>query len=557
MERRKRRWRDALRHLASGKAPSDERQHHAAQTLEAALGHAPSTREYARASRRIRFQLGQRDEFRAGLIRAGAFDAAIREVLLEEGVPEGLIALPYVESSFNLSAYSKYGAAGPWQFMRSTGRRFLKIDYVVDERLDAIIATRAAARLLRKNHNSLESWPLAITAYNHGRAGMARAVRRLGTRDIDRIIEKYRSRSFGFASRNFYVQFLAASEILQSHESYFGPLVRDKPTTVDRVKLPFYAALADLEELGVSPEAVKRLNPSLRPPVFRGMKRIPRNFELKLPAGSVGTDTEAWLAQVPETRRYTSQTKSRYYRVRAGDTLGRIARRNSTSVSALVAQNGLRNRHRIRKGQVLEIPGPGQKAKPPSRRTAKTARDRIAERGPRPVAAPTQKIAALAPEPEFLGPWRTLQPISGNAHWHRLRGNSTHVGPLETLGHLADWLGVSSQRLRNLNHLDRRDLLRLGQRIELDFSRTPEEIFRQRRLEYHKGIEEDFFESFVITGTIEHRLQVGDNLWELSRQTYSVPIWLLQRYNPELDLSELVPGRKLSVPVIAPTGRIS
>ena len=111
--------------------------------------------------------------------------------------------------------------------------------------------------------------------------------------------------------------------------------------------------------------------------------------------------------------------------------------------------------------------------------------------------------------------------------------------------------------MRQLNHLKGRDLLKLGQRIELDFSRTPEQVFRQRRLQYHKGIEEDFFESFVITGTIEHRLQIGDNLWDLSRETYSVPIWLIQRYNPEIDLSQLVPGRKLSVPVIEPAGRAS
>ena len=561
VKRRKRRWRDALRHLASGKAPSEDRQHRAARALEAALGHAPSTREYARASRRIRFQLGQRDEFRAGLIRSGAFDAAMRAVLLEEGMPEGLIALPYVESSFNLSAYSKYGAAGPWQFMRSTGRRFLKIDYVVDERLDPLVATRAAARLLRKNYESLASWPLAITAYNHGRAGMARAVRRLGTRDIERIIEEYRSRSFGFASRNFYVQFLAASEILQIHESYFGPLMRDEPRLVDEVTLPYYTELADLQDLGVSLELVKQLNPSLRPPVFRGLKRIPRNFKLKLPAGSVGEDPDAWLARVPESGRYSSQTRSRYYRVRGGDTLGKIARRNRTTVSALVSQNSLRNRHRIRKGQVLELPSPGRNARPGSPKAPKAsppaAETRDAERGLWPGSPPTRQTAEARPEPEFLGPWLALEPISDDVHWHRLLGNSTAVGPLETLGHFADWLGVATQRLRQLNHLKGRDLLKLGQRIELDFSRTPEQVFRQRRLQYHKGIEEDFFESFVITGTIEHRLQIGDNLWDLSRETYSVPIWLIQRYNPEIDLSQLVPGRKLSVPVIEPAGRAS
>lgn len=560
-EARKREWRDLLRRLASGKAPTEERERHAAQALEAALGHPPTARDYTQASRRIRFQLGQRDKFRAGLVRAGAYEAVMREVLREEGVPERLIALPHVESSFNLSAYSKYGAAGAWQFMRSTGRRFLTINYAVDERLDPLVSTRAAAQLLRKNYESLESWPLALTAYNHGRAGMARAARRLGTRDIDQIIEKYRSRSFGFASRNFYVQFLAASEILQSYESYFGPLVRDEPAVIDELALPFYLEVADLAELGVAPEVVKHFNPSLRPPVFRGMKRIPRGFRLRLPAGTVGDDPEAWLAKLPEKQRHAAQTRSRYYRVRTGDTLGKIARRNSTSVSALVAQNQLRNRHRIRKGQVIEIPDPVQshrKSAPKTLvRTAQAAPARDAKPVVKPRATTSAALRSEGPSVEILGPWPALDPISTNAHWHRLHGSSTTVGPLETLGHFADWLGIATQRLRKLNRLSAERPLRLGQQLTLDFSRIPQDVFRHRRLEYHKGIEEDFFESFAITGTIEHRLQRGDSLWELSYETYSVPIWLLQRYNPDTDVSQLIPGEKLSVPVITRVGQPS
>ena len=70
----------------------------------------------------------------------------------------------------------------------------MTINYTIDERLDPIRATRAAAELLRDNYNSLGSWPLAITAYNHGDAGMRRAKRRLGTDDIAVIIAKYHSR---------------------------------------------------------------------------------------------------------------------------------------------------------------------------------------------------------------------------------------------------------------------------------------------------------------------------------------------------------------------------
>ena len=118
--------------------------------------------------------------------------------------------MPHVESSFDPYAYSKVGAAGLWQFMRSTGRRFLRIDAAVDERLDPYRATEAAAQLLSYNYRLLGSWPLAITAYNHGAEGMRRAREQLGTDDIVRIVRDYHSPTFGFASRNFYVSFLAA-----------------------------------------------------------------------------------------------------------------------------------------------------------------------------------------------------------------------------------------------------------------------------------------------------------------------------------------------------------
>ena len=85
-----------------------------------------------------------------------------------EGVPRELVALPHVESSFNPRAYSHVGAAGLWQFMRSTGRRYMRVDDVVDERMDPHKASVAAARLLGFNYRQIDSWPLAITAYNHG-----------------------------------------------------------------------------------------------------------------------------------------------------------------------------------------------------------------------------------------------------------------------------------------------------------------------------------------------------------------------------------------------------
>ena len=184
IEARKDHWRAVLRRLAKGGEPRDQAEENLLRMFSLELGRAAGPADLYEAARRIRFQLGQRNKFREGIIRSGAYEDDMRAVFRHLGLPEDLAYLPHVESSFNVEAYSKYGAAGLWQFMRSTGRRYLTINYVVDERLDPAIATRAAARLLRDNYTALKSWPLAITAYNHGAAGMRRAKRKLGTDDI-------------------------------------------------------------------------------------------------------------------------------------------------------------------------------------------------------------------------------------------------------------------------------------------------------------------------------------------------------------------------------------
>src|SRR5690606_34812377 len=199
-----------------------------------------------RAAESVRFQLGQADRFREGIVRSGAWRDYIAATFEQMDVPVELAALPHVESSFNTYAYSKVGAAGMWQFMRSTGRRFLRIDAAVDERLDPYKATQAAARFLQQNYIVLDSWPLAVTAYNHGPGGMRRAREQLGTSDITTIVRNYNSRTFGFASRNFYVAFLAAVEIDADPQKFFGPIRRNPPDASRVLTLPAYVPASRL-----------------------------------------------------------------------------------------------------------------------------------------------------------------------------------------------------------------------------------------------------------------------------------------------------------------------
>jgi len=303
----------------------------------------------------VRFQLGQSDRFLGGLRRSGAYRQHIDAVIREKGLPAELAVLPHVESSFNPNAYSSAAAAGMWQFGRATGQRFMRIDHIVDERMDPYIASNAAMSLLEYNHSVLGTWPLALTAYNHGAGGIARAVRETGTTDIETIVANYRGRAFGFASRNFYAQFLAVLDVENRASDYFGDVNFD-PAPVFRTVVTdaFIDAEIFARSVGISLEQLQADNRALRPAVWEGNKRIPRGFPVKLREGVVAEENV--LALISDDYKFAMQTPDVAYVVERGDSLSVIARRFNTTVGRLVALNQLRSRNRIQIGQRLLLP---------------------------------------------------------------------------------------------------------------------------------------------------------------------------------------------------------
>ena len=316
-----------------------------------------SNQTLASAADRLRWQRGQSDRFRAGLVRAGRWKPYIHEVLREEGVPIELVALPHVESSFDPTAYSRAGAAGMWQFTRSTGLRYMRIDHIVDDRRDPFFSTVAAARLLRDNYEVLQNWALAITAYNHGQAGMRNAVRSTGTDRIEVILREYNGRLFGFASRNFYVAFLAAVDVDANAEEYFGPLDPDPEADTLVMNVPDFVTVSTLADaFDVSHGLLRSWNPALTSAVWSEDKFVPSGFRLRVPADAV-PDAAGRMAGIPATLRYTAQRPDVLHRVQRGETISGIATRYRVSQNALVALNNLRSRNFIREGQVLRLPG--------------------------------------------------------------------------------------------------------------------------------------------------------------------------------------------------------
>lgn len=308
-----------------------------------------------RAASNVRWQLGQSDRFLGGLQRSGAYRDHIRNVINEKNLPIELAVLPHVESSFNPGAYSSASAAGMWQFGRATGMRFMRIDHIVDERMDPYTATNAAMSLLEYNYSVLGTWPLALTAYNHGAAGIARAVAEMGTTDIGIIVADYHGSRFGFASRNFYAQFLAVLQVEQEAEHHFSNVRFNPAPNFREVEIDAYIdAEVFARSVGISLEQLRADNPALRPAVWDGNKRIPKSFAVKVRAEAVADGD--LLAMIPNDFKFGLQTPDVAYVVVKGDSLSVIARRFRTSISSLVSLNQLTSRNRISIGQRLLLP---------------------------------------------------------------------------------------------------------------------------------------------------------------------------------------------------------
>jgi peptidoglycan lytic transglycosylase D len=565
VEQAKARIATLLRRFAGG--ATDNLTAHERRILHA-FGDKPTAAQFRDAIEGIRFQLGQADRFHEGLIRAQAYEADISRILAERGVPPEIGALPHVESSFNPAAYSRVGAAGLWQFMPGTARRYMRVDSVVDQRLDPYSATEAAANLMLYNYRLLGTWPLAVTAYNHGPGGLRRAQDDLGTSDIAVIVKRYQGATFGFASRNFYVAFLAALEVDRNAEKYFGPLTRlpEAPSTL--VALPDYipvdaVAKAFKADLG----ALRVLNPALRPPVWNRARFVPRGYAMRLPGALQPPDVAAAWARLPGTARYVAQRNDGAHRMRRGETLASLAAASGVSLNRLLAANGWNDAQVVARGDTVHIPMPASRAEISGAVTASTPTEAP------PVTAP----AAAEPAPE--APIANLPPPSREPVSERQSGGSgvlpaaaptgggdttdysvapddtVVVQADETLGHYAEWSRVSIATLRDLNKLHKNGVVTLGHKVKVDLSKVSAAQFAAARSEYHRQLQDAFFAAHRISGTETYAVRRGESLWTITQQRGDLPLWLVVEYNPDVDFSELRPGTTLALPKVESINR--
>jgi membrane-bound lytic murein transglycosylase D len=600
------RYQAILRRLGSGAAPQDADERRVRELWPGA-----DAARLRAAAEDVRFQLGQADRFRAGLQRAGTWEPHIAQTLAAAGLPPEIAVLPHVESSFQPAAQSKAGAAGLWQFIRSTGRRYLRIDGSVDERLDPYRATEAAAQLLSYNYSLLGSWPLAITAYNHGAEGMRRAREQLGTDDIVQIVRHYQSRSFGFASRNYYCSFLAALRLDREPEKYFGAVRPDPAVTTHELRLPAPARADQLESvLQLDRDTLQSLNPALRSAVWRQQRPVPRGYLLHLPedmrswtgdmlAARLAAPTQKATAapvlvastaatQPPASRARTPapvpppmqatlvalptgggpMTRGRsaaevaasaaayeaMYVVRSGDSLAAIALRTGVEPASLMAMNGLRDGDHIYEGQRLELVASSTHAAA----DAMLAAQAVAE--DREEAARLKVEASAAAEPVVSGAQAQAQgpalladtgaPASADPIDYGVDSSDrVTVVAAETIGHYADWLNVPAAQLRALNGMHGHSNVLIGRHFKLAFTRVTRAQFEERRRDYHRQLQTEYFAAHRITGSEVYVARRGDSLWSVT-QRGAMPVWLLQQYNPDVDFAVLRPGTRIVLPRI-------
>jgi membrane-bound lytic murein transglycosylase D len=270
------------------------------------------------------------------------------------------------------------------------------------------------------------------------------------------------------------------------------------------------------------------------------------------------------------------------YVVRAGDTVVAIAARVGLSARELMRINKIRDADFIFEGQRLRVArdvatlAAAEEAPDDAAlgATAAAAADVAEIVGTPTVAAASEPSPTLAANsrmgPASRRPARTTEPVTAA----QAEAQSPSVGPdagmspraadsldlavakdgtirviaEETLGHYADWLGVSAAHLRELNRMKYGQAVLLGRKLQLDFERTPREQFEQRRREFHARVQSVFFEQRRILGTEVYIVRRGDSLWSITQKYAGVPVWLLQQYNPDLELGAMRAGLQLVVP---------
>lgn len=390
-------------------------------------------KRFKNAVGRFRTQRGLHERTERALQTAGRYLPEMERIFAGYGLPTRLTRLPLVESSFNVEAYSKAAAAGLWQFIPSSARIYMRLNEVVDDRRDPWVSTDAAARHLKDDYDALGNWPLALTAYNYGRGGLARALAEVNGATLTDVIERYNGKRFGFASSNFYAEFLAASDVERNAEHHFTGIVREPLLAFDTVNVEDYVPYQTLRRLsGSDDEEFRRLNPAYRPEVISGRLYVPPG-PIRVPQGAAERFRLAYATLSPEQRSPHQRQFYVSHVVARGDSISKLAQRYGVSSQQIIAANGLGKGHAVRVGQTVKIP-------------------------PRDTnSAPALTAVAVASTTTNA---KVKTAVASGQRTHRVAAG-------QTLGALAKRYQTTIKSLRDLNGFGESDVLRVGSTIKI------------------------------------------------------------------------------------------
>jgi membrane-bound lytic murein transglycosylase D len=293
------------------------------------------------------YQNRNRPHFEIWLSRSGRYLPVMKEVFKSFDLPEDLVFLALIESGFNPHAYSRSKAAGAWQFMKPTAKKYgLRVDRWIDERRDPIKSTYAAAKYLKDLYSIFGSWPLALASYNAGEGKVMRAMAKTKAEDFWDLSS---TRYLRPETKNYVPQFMAATIIAKSPEKYGFSLEYLEPLKFDTVLIDRPTDLRVLARVvHASYETIKELNPELRkgmtPPLYP-------NYPLRIPEETKSLFDENFK-KVSEVTKVLKQK----HRVRRGETLSSISKRFGVPLQDLADSNSLGPTVKLRRGQVLIIP---------------------------------------------------------------------------------------------------------------------------------------------------------------------------------------------------------
>ena len=473
-------------------------------------GLQPTRALFRKLRHNIHAQRGVKERFRKSIIRSGLYMKQMETVFESYGLPKMLVRLPHIESSFNFASRSSKGAAGIWQFMPRTGKAYkLRINRSVDERVDPIAATDAAARYLKDAYRRLGNWPLAITSYNHGQSGIARAKRRHGPNLLN-IIAKYKSKSFRYASKNFYAEFLVAIEVSENYHTYFGPLTVLEPLQYQEILIDKSVHLKTFTDIkGLSQDILRKYNPQFKRHLWRRSRVLPTGFKIRVPTVNI-EEARLSLAKAPGVhwRHAPAKVPPDGYRVRWGDSLTVIAQRFGTSVRAIQQLNDLENT-RIYSGQVLRIPGLRQA----SASQNETSQSRV-------TGVASANSAASAPE-----------------HYRVRRGDSLIT--------IAKRFGTSVAAIRRVNRLKGSRIL-TGQQLKIP---VRAKVHANRQTHGTKSASGSPKPAEPIPANGRYRVQRGDTLSAIAKK-FGISVQQLRTANT-IRSHLIYPGQTLIIPANA------